>query len=123
MALVRDRASEEIRNMIFSGVSVENVSGAEIVCSINHQIGPVQKLSRVCVSKCLDNWLCPRPGVTRVQFSGENLRLRQMQILIVSADEPVKIALLDNILIYQFQVSNSLASEKVCSRTSNASRA
>src|SRR2546427_9912109 len=42
-----------------------------------------------------------------------------MEVLVIYADKPVKIGLLNNILIDKFQKSDSLAREKVGSSTSN----
>jgi hypothetical protein len=121
MALVSDRTREQIGNILLHGKPVENGSCGEIVCSINDQVGFTQKLRTIPCSQGFDDRLCFGPGVARVQFSAEDFRLWQVEILTVSADEPVEIALLNNVLINELQVSYSEAGQEIRGRASDAS--
>src|SRR6267143_2526063 len=121
MALVSDRTREEIWNVILHGDPVENGSRGEIVGAINNQIGFTQKLRTIPYLQGLDYYLCLGPGVARAQFSAENFRFWQVEILTVCAEEPVEIALLNNILVDEPQVSYSEAGQEIRGRASNAS--
>jgi hypothetical protein len=109
MALVSDRTREEIRNILLYRKPVENGSRREIVGAINNQVSSTQQLSTIPCSQGLDYCLCFGPWVARVQFSAEDFCLWQVEILMVSADEPVEIALFDNVLVDELQVPDSEA--------------
>jgi hypothetical protein len=121
MALVSDRTSEQIGNIILDRKPVENGSRGEIVSSIYNQVNFAQQLRTIPCSQGLDYCLRFGPWVARVQFSTEDFRLWQVEILMVSADEPVEIALLDNILVDEPQVPYSEAGQEICGSASNAS--
>jgi hypothetical protein len=109
MALVSDRTREQIGNIILDRKPVENGSCTEIVSSIYNQVNFAQQLCTIPYSQGLDYHLCLCPGVARVQFSAENFRLWQVEILTVRADEPVEVAFLDNVLVDEPQMPYSEA--------------
>jgi hypothetical protein len=121
MALVSDRTREKIGNIILHGKPVENGSCGEIVGSIYNQVNFAQQLRTIPYSQGLDDRLCFGPWVARVQFSAENFCLWHVEILTVRADEPVEIALLNNILVDEPQMSYSEAGQEIRGRASNAS--
>jgi hypothetical protein len=121
MALVSDRTREQIGNIILYRKPVENGSRGEIVGSINNQVSSTQQLSTIPCSQGLDYYLCFGPGVARVQFSAEDFGLRQVGILTIRADEPMEVALLNNILVDEPQVSYSEAGQEIGGSASNAS--
>src|SRR5260370_30689212 len=58
-----------------------------------------------------------------VQLSRESLCLRDVQVAMINAKKPVEIALFHNVLVYELQMPDALACEKVCGCASNASSA
>jgi len=46
-----------------------------------------------------------------------------VKISIIDAKKPVEVGLLNNVLVYEFQMSYALAGEKVCGGASNSSGA
>jgi hypothetical protein len=58
--------------------------------------------------------------VAQVEFSAKDFCFGQVQVLIVSANKPVEIALVDDVLIDQLQMSYSEAGQEVGGGASNA---
>ncbi len=85
MALVRDGAGEEVGSVVCYGKSVENVSCAKVVGSINNQISTNKKLIAILRSKGFDYCLCPGPGVARAEFPLEDFCFWLVEVALISA--------------------------------------